>query len=183
MRDDTDDIARMLEAAAADAPRSPRQELLRAALLDSVASRRSNPFLAPLAVAAVVLLGVLLAVGAPAEGSMISDILDRSGPAPARPGPTDPAPPSGPEDTLEAPRIPPSADAAVPSPPSGVGDGAPPADLPPVTTPAPAVPGGAGEPEPVEQVQSAAPGPPIPVPTPPVITPPPTGPPPGVPAP
>lgn len=188
MRSDTDatgvpqldDIARMLEAAAADAPRAPRMELARAALLDSIPAHRPSPLLAPLAVAAVVLLGVLLAVGAPAVGSMISDMLDRVGPAPALPEPTDGTPPTDTDATVDAPSVvSPSADAALPKRPATDGAATPPIDSPPVATPRP------GDDEPPGGVPGppADPGPPMPVPTPPVITPPPTGPPPGVPAP
>lgn len=187
MRRDTDavdDIARMLEAAAAEAPPSPRMELLRSALLDSVPSRRFDGLLAPLAVAAVVLLGVLLAVGAPAVGTMIVDMLDRAAPAPALPEPTDGIPPTDTDARVEVPGGPSSgkrgasssSDAALDAPGNGAGDDGPPAGVPPVTTPRPGA--GDAEPEPTEDA-----GPPMPVPSPPAVIPPPSGPPSGVPAP
>jgi hypothetical protein len=77
-----DDVARSLQAAASDAPMSPRAPVIRAAVLDEVDRPRPGKFApAMLAVAAVVMLAVLVGVGAPAVGSLLNGI--RPAPAPS----------------------------------------------------------------------------------------------------
>ncbi len=167
-------VARALQAAAHGAPDSPGAGEIRARVLEGVSARGSRSrLLTPVMVAAVaVVLALIVAIGAPAVGSLVRDL--------ARPPHPVVAPPSNPAvepDDAEDLRVPmrtpgPTDEAplATASPVPTTGDpsseGGPPGGAPAGTvTPAP---GGPPDPRPT--------GPPFPIPTPPV-----TGPPPGLP--
>lgn len=167
-------VARALEAAAHGAPDSPRAVEIRAHVLEGVSARgsRGSAALTPVMVVAVaVVLALIVAIGAPAVGSLVRDL--------ARPPHPDVAPPSSsavePDDAedLRVPmRTPVPADEAplaTASPVTTTGDpsseGGPQGTPTGTVTPAP---GGPPDPRPT--------GPPFPIPTPPV-----TGPPPGLP--
>ncbi|HVM23766.1 MAG TPA: hypothetical protein VM253_00030 [Candidatus Limnocylindrales bacterium] len=181
-----DDVARVLEAAAHEAPPPRRAEEIRQALLDDMGTGRwAVPGLVPLALAGgVLLLALLVGVGGPAVGSWVVDQLDRTPASPDAAGPDGTADPSVPQLPLnEDPAMPtrgelPS-EAATPSPSAAPASGV--AEPSPATAPSTAPAGPAApDPTPDDDGTPAPPapsvGPPSPMPTPPA-----TGPPPGTP--
>lgn len=79
---DVDDVARALEAAAGEAPTSPRNTVIRARVLGELDRPRASAFApAMLAVAAVVMLAVAAGVGAPVVGSFLHGASVETAPA------------------------------------------------------------------------------------------------------
>jgi hypothetical protein len=134
-----EDVVRVLEAAAHEAPPSRRAEAIRQQILEEVgADRRSVPGLVPLAIAASVLvLGLLVGVGGPAVGSWLGDQLHRLPPSvdgvndngtdddsaspsvPQLPQHEDPTAPTRGESPSDAPSSPDATESGEPSPAPG----------------------------------------------------------------
>lgn len=177
------EVEAQIQAAAAEAPPSRREEEIRASLLEEVgADRMPIPGLAPLAlVAGALLLALVIGLGAPAVGSFLGELLDR-GPEPTEdgvlpvPSITDraevddvPIPTDLPIPTRDVP-TPASEPVDVADDPDDVDGGGPPATYPADPQPSMAPPA-----EPLPSPEPWPPGgPPSPMPTPP-----PTGPPDG----
>jgi hypothetical protein len=176
-------VARALQAAAHAAPDSPRADEIRARLLATVPGSRRGSLFMPLAFAAAVLVLVLIvAVGAPAVGSLIRDLTDRtpSLPAPETAEPDDSVDVSVPMHTPDLTEPAPSPPSPIPTASHAAQEAGPPVPSAPApgqqgdtSTPRP---GGPPDPPPTGPPDPPPAGPPFPIPTPPA-----TGPPSGVP--
>jgi hypothetical protein len=168
-----EDVARSLEAAAADAPPSPRLLEIRTAMLEEVAALHQPALtLQAVVLAAVILLAVAVAIGAPAMGSILDGLVEDATPAPVLPEPDarmqeskdlagqDPKPMAQ-RDVTVAPRV---AAVETDAPASAVASATP--SVIPSTTPSPEP---SNPPIPIPTPPIPIPTPPIPIPTPPII--------------
>lgn len=169
-----DNVTRLLDAAAHEAPLSPNAERIRMELLDELATSR-RPVVGRVAVAAaafVLLLAIAVGAGAPAIGSFIGELAAEPTSAPPRPSPPEvDRPVASDSKTTSKPLrtigrdLPASVSASASAP----------ASLPPQADPAAPLPAAGDEgaqPPPAGPPTPERTGPPMPVPTPPVTLPP-----------